>query len=220
MTQSSDPSAPIDHEVGSAFAYWEEKYSAAEGIWSGNVNEALAVTLADQQPGSVLDLGAGEGGDAIWLAQRGWQATALDLSPTALARGEAQARRAGLDESITWIAADLQSWSTEQQFDLVSACFLHSRAELDRAGVLKKAVNWVAPGGLLLVVGHAEPPPWTAASGHRPMDCPSPREDLETLNLDENWVTLLAEVRDRQSFSPAGEPAVMRDGVLLVQRAG
>ena len=199
------------------FGYWEARYGEAEGIWSGNVNQALADSIADRTAGTALDLGAGEGGDSLWLAQRGWQVTAVDLSPTALARGEAAASRAGMGEAITWIAADLESWASEKSYDLVSACFLHSRVRLDRSSILRRASEWVAPGGLLLVVGHAEPPPW-AKHADDPMDRPTPAEDLAMLGLGKNWTTLICEVHDRQTYSPDGEPATLRDGVLLVQR--
>ena len=205
-TQPSDP-----------FGYWEARYGSAEGIWSGNVNQALADSIADRTAGTALDLGAGEGGDSLWLAQRGWQVTAVDLSPTALARGEAAASRAGLGEAVTWIAADLEAWTSEKSYDLVSACFLHSRARLDRSSILRRATEWVALGGLFLVVAHAEPPPW-ASNNHEPMDCPTPAEDLAILELGKDWTTLITEVRDRQTYSPDGEPAILRDGVLLVQR--
>lgn len=206
------------------FAHWEEKYGSSEGVWSGHVNAALAQVAAELAPGTALDLGAGEGGDALWLAERGWDVTGIDISPTALARAEAAAERAGLSERVTWVAADLDTWSSPLEFDLVAASFLQSPVALDRGRILRNAAERVAPGGHLLVVAHAEPPPWAHGHDHdrlAAMDFPTPQDDLATLDLaPDRWHTVVAELRDRPAFAPSGEEVVLRDGVLLVQRAG
>src|SRR3954447_9701012 len=90
-------------------AWWDERYRSAPAIWSGAVNVNLAREAEGLAPGSALDVGSGEGADALWLAQRGWRVTALDISPVALARAEGNARTLGLQVSdrITWRQADL-----------------------------------------------------------------------------------------------------------------
>jgi 2-polyprenyl-3-methyl-5-hydroxy-6-metoxy-1,4-benzoquinol methylase len=106
-------------------------------------------------PGAALDVGSGEGGDAIWLATRGWRVTAMDVSGVALERGAAAAARLGPDvaERITWVHADVSTWDAAgEQFDLVNAEYLHfTRA---KAEVYQRLAQLVRPGGALLVVGH------------------------------------------------------------------
>jgi ubiquinone/menaquinone biosynthesis C-methylase UbiE len=68
-------------------AYWEERYRSATTVWSGEPNRQLVAEAADLPPGTALDAASGEGGDAVWLARRGWRVTAVDFAATALARG-------------------------------------------------------------------------------------------------------------------------------------
>ncbi|GAA3547279.1 hypothetical protein AFL01nite_22150 [Aeromicrobium flavum] len=222
MNESSGVDPAQADEV---FAHWEERYSSRDGVWSGHVNAALSRVAADLAPGTALDLGSGEGGDALWLAERGWDVTGVDISPTALARAEVAADRAGLTERVTWIAADLESWSSELRFDLVTASFLQSTVALDRARILRSAADRVVDGGHLLIVAHAEAPPWAHDHDHEHAsqgraEFPSPQDDLAMLDLPADaWQTVIAEVRDRPAFSPDGEQVVLRDGVLLLRRS-
>ena len=99
------------HEDPSAF--WEQRYAGAESIWSGRVNETLAALVGELAPGRSLDLGSGEGGDVIWLAERGWRATGIDLSATQIPVGEGVAGQLGLallqiDELARQIVGDLE----------------------------------------------------------------------------------------------------------------
>ncbi|MEU6132976.1 class I SAM-dependent methyltransferase, partial [Saccharopolyspora sp. NPDC047091] len=116
---------------------WNEMYSRAEHYWSGEANTALVEQVADLPPGRVLDLGCGEGGDALWFAGRGWQVTAVDLSPVVLDRARTRAADAGLDRRITFREVDLAVDFPEGEFDLVSAQFLHSWGELVRDVVVQ-----------------------------------------------------------------------------------
>lgn len=204
------------------FEFWEDKYGARDGVWSGRVNAALAEAAEGLEPGRALDLGCGEGGDALWLAERGWTVTGVDVSPTALARAEVAAERAGLADRVTWVAADLDTWTTPTEFDLVTASFLQSPVALDRGEILRAASARVAPGGHLLVVAHAEPPPWAHEHDqHRTtVSFPTPESDLEMLHLaPEQWTTVVAERRDRRAFAPDGAEVVLRDSVVLVRRS-
>jgi len=211
-----------DTTTDEVFAFWEDKYGSRDGVWSGRVNAALA-DVAEQLPvGRALDLGCGEGGDALWLAERGWSVVGIDVSPTALARAEVAAERAGLSDRITWVAEDLDTWSSDSEFDLVAASFLQSPVPLDRGRILRAGAERVAPGGHLLVVAHAEPPPWAGHDhddGRPPMDFPSPESDVELLALaPESWETVVAERRDRRAFAPDGAEVTLRDSVVLVRR--
>lgn len=204
-------------------AHWEARYAGAAPIWSGAVNATTADVLESMPPGRALDLGCGEGGDAIWLAGRGWRVTGVDISPTATARGAAAADAAGVADRIAWIAADLADWVPDGGYDLVTASFLHSTVALPRTAILRRAASAVVPGGHLLIVSHAAPPPW-----HRPEDhdhgphrdpLRSPEEELVELALPaDDWVTVLAETRRRRATGPDGAPAHLDDGVLLLRR--
>ncbi len=135
-------------------------------MWSGDANATLVSDVAALPPTTALDLGCGEGADAIRLAQRGWHVTAVDVSPTALARGAAQAVALSVAERVRFEQHDLTRSFPAGTYDLVSAQFLRSPIEFPRDRILRAAAGAVAPGGRLLVVAHAafspgtpEPPP-------------------------------------------------------------
>src|SRR5207237_3255865 len=92
--------------------FWDERYRSADRIWSGEPNRRLVERVSDLSPGAALDVGSGEGADAIWLAARGWDVTAIDVSSVALARGAGHAADAGTGEAdgITWQQAAVLSW--------------------------------------------------------------------------------------------------------------
>ena len=136
---------------------WNERYSGADRVWSATPNKDVAAIVADLPPGRALDLGAGEGRHAIWLAERGWTVTAVDFADAGLDRGRREAtERDGLDQAITWVAADVTEWQPEADekasgaYDLVLIAFLHVPED-----VFARAGEWLAPGGHLVVVGHA-----------------------------------------------------------------
>jgi SAM-dependent methyltransferase len=201
-------------------AFWENRYRQNKQAWSGRPNVALEREAAELAPGTALDLGSGEGGDALWLASRGWTVTAVDISATALARSAAKANDAGLGDRIRWIEADLADWVADDRFDLVSAHFLHSPVELPREDILRRAADAVAPGGTLLVVGHAEFPPWSTHR-HEGPPLPSPEEVLASLELaDDEWMIERSELVDRAATAPDGRTFDVTDAVLRARRAG
>ncbi|MEZ5217852.1 MAG: class I SAM-dependent methyltransferase, partial [Ilumatobacteraceae bacterium] len=133
-------------------ADWDRRYSG-DRVWSGNPNGTLVHELAGAAPGRALDVGAGEGGDAIWLAEQGWQVTASDVSSRALAHIAAAAADRGL--AVECLHADANSPNAfgTVRFDLVSAFYASiPRTADDRA--IRNVTDAVAPGGTLLVVGH------------------------------------------------------------------
>ncbi|MGY1836861.1 class I SAM-dependent methyltransferase [Blastococcus sp. SYSU DS0510] len=133
---------------------YDELYRSAPAVWSGRPNRQLVVEAAGLPAGTALDAGSGEGGDALWLAERGWRVTAVDFSPVALQRGAAAARARGLADRVEWLPADLDAWQPPAgAFDLVTAHYLHA-TWTDRVGVFRRLAAAVAPGGTLLVVGH------------------------------------------------------------------
>ncbi|MGC4892394.1 class I SAM-dependent methyltransferase [Micromonospora sp. DT31] len=198
--------------------FWDERYGQRDRIWSGRVNPVLAEVAEDLPPGTVLDLGCGEGGDAVWLASHGWQVTAVDISATALERLTAEAGRAGVAARITTVSQDLTRDFPAGRFDLVSAQFLQSPLDLPREKVLRPAAGAVAPGGRLLVVEHGAAPPWAGpdAQGHR---FASPEEILAALDLDpDGWVTERVGAAYRTATGPDGQTGELVDHVVLVRR--
>jgi SAM-dependent methyltransferase len=189
--------------------------------------------VGDLAPGSSLDLGCGEGGDALWLAERGWRAIGIDLSATAIARARARAEKLGL--SAEFVAADLGLWveagegvdGSAAPFDLITASFLQSPVALPRERILRAALSRLAPGGRLVLVSHAAPPPWArhdqAAHGaHDPTRGPhfiAPEDELAALGgLESEFAVLVAELRQREVADPQGSLAQIDDSVVVVQR--
>jgi SAM-dependent methyltransferase len=197
---------------------WEEHYTEQDRVWSGRANVRL-VEVAEAMPtGRALDLGCGEGGDALWLAERGWHVTAVDISQTALDRAAADARARDVLERIDFQRHDLPHTFPEGAFDLVSAQFLHSMAELDRPRLLRRAAEAVSAGGTLLIVDHAGPPPW-ASKLHRHHEFPSADEVVASLNLDDaDWERVRIGSVERQATGPDGQVGTLVDNVIVLRR--
>lgn len=199
--------------------FWEQRYSGTERVWSGRVNATLAAIVGELEPGHALDLGCGEGGDAIWLAENGWHATGVDLSPTAIERARLAARERGLQERTKFVTADLAAYIDAEDYDLVTASFLQSPVALPRERILHAATRFVAPGGRMLVVGHAAAPAWAPPEHVHNVVFPTPEGDLAALDLDASaWMTLICEVRERAATAPDGAHAVLLDSVVMVRR--
>jgi SAM-dependent methyltransferase len=132
--------------------HWDARYSERDALWSGRPNGRLVAEVAGLTPGKVLDVGCGEGADAIWLASRGWAVTAIDISEVALGRARAAADLAGV--AVEWSCGDaLQIALPARSFDLVS---MHYPALPKSAGevAVRALLTTVRPGGLLLAVYH------------------------------------------------------------------
>jgi SAM-dependent methyltransferase len=148
---AEDTAAAVAHHDFFTRDFWYARYAAAGRIWSGNPNPHLVATAADLPPGTALDVGAGEGADALWLATRGWTVTGADVSAVALDKAAAHGRAAGVE--ITWERVDVRDWQPPCRYDLVSAQFLH----LPRPMLIlvhRRLAAAVRPGGTLLIVGH------------------------------------------------------------------
>ena len=184
--------------------------------WSGRVNARLAEVAAALTPGRALDIGCGEGADAVWLAEHGWQVTAVDISQTALDRAvaEAGARVVAVDFQLH----DLTESFPDGAFDLVSAQFLHSTVPMDRAKLLRRAADAVAPGGTLLIVDHAAAPPWASKMHQHHHEFPSADDVLASLNLDAaQWDRIRVEAVERETVGPDGQHAVLTDNVMVLR---
>ena len=204
--------------AGDHHATWEEHYTAKPQVWSGRVNARLAEVVPQIAGTRALDLGCGEGADAIWLAEHGWTVTAVDISDTALARARAAAVDRGLADRIDFQQHELTSSFPDGPFDLVSAQFLHSTLEMDRSAILRRAAASLAPGGTLLIVDHAAAPPWASKLHHH--EFPSAESVVAGLALDSGqWERIRVESADRVARGPDGEEAVLVDNVILLRRS-
>jgi SAM-dependent methyltransferase len=184
---SATPVTPTD---------WDERYATAEQIWSGDPNGALVAEVSGLAPGTALDVGCGEGADAVWLTRQGWQVTALDVSQVALERAERHAHDAGV--SVTWIRSGLVE-AHVGTFDLVSVQYPALKRtptnEAERA-----LLGAVGPGGVLLFVHHYLEP--GSVHGFDPADYVLPK-DVAAL-LDEGWRVETDERRERFVKGGAG----------------
>lgn len=131
---------------------WNRRYAAAELVWSAGPNRLFAAEVADLPGGRALDLACGEGRNAIWLAEQGWDVTAVDYADVALDKARRVAARRGV--APRFVHADLLEYRPgERAFDLVAVLYLQMPAA-ERRVVLQRAAGAVAPGGTFLLVGH------------------------------------------------------------------
>jgi trans-aconitate methyltransferase len=214
--ETFDPASLMTRE------FWDERYGATEQLWSGNPNQRLVEQVGEITPGIALDVGCGEGADAIWLAARGWQVVGMDVSPVGLARAAQHAAQAGpeIASRITWQQADMLTWSPpSQQIDLVSAHFIHLPSA-ERESLHKRLAAAVSPGGTLLIVGHH--PSDLETTAHR-MNLPdfmyTAEQVAATLDPDA-WEIVVAAAPQRDWHDPEGRPITIRDAVLRARRRG
>jgi SAM-dependent methyltransferase len=213
----------MDHEHGHGKAKghghgtWDERYCGAGRMWSGEPNEALVRETGHLAPGTALDVGCGEGADAIWLARRGWAVTALDVSAVALGRAEAAAADAGVvvawqHRSLADVAADVAAGTA---YDLVTV--LYPALLRGDGSVMRTLLGAVAPGGTLLVVHHAHVDRERAlAHGYDPDDDVRHQDLLALLRADPDaWEV---EVAGEHARTPPEGPGVHHH-VDLVLRA-
>ena len=132
--------------------HWDERYATEELIWKAEPNRFLVEELDALAPGTALDVACGEGRNAVWLASKGWRVTGVDFSRAGLAKAQRLATDRGVE--VTWVEADVVEWQPPTaSFDLVVVMYLHLPAE-QRHRALAHAAAALAPGGVLLVVGH------------------------------------------------------------------
>ena len=196
--------------------WWDQRYAETEAVWSGHVNPQLADEATHLPPGRALDAGAGEGGDALWLARRGWQVTALDFSEVALRRAAERAAAEGLEHVTDWRQADVRGWDPgDERWSLVSSQFLHlpDGGMLD---VVRRLAGAVAPGGTLLVVGHHPDDLATGLRHGRPEWLFRP-EDLVPALDPEQW-HVEVEVRSRTESRHGSAGVAVKDSVLRARR--
>ncbi|MDD1476417.1 SAM-dependent methyltransferase [Arthrobacter sp. H16F315] len=211
---------PEHTDNSGAAQMWDERYRSRDRIWSGQPNPQLIAEAAALPPGTALDLGCGEGADAIWLASRGWEVTGVDVSAVALERAGAHARERGQSGSITWLRQDLSTWVPTELFDLVTAQFLHSTV-MPWQQALQLAAAAVRTGGTLLIVGHHPDglPPWSQHHDHSPERFYTAEDLARELGIAApEWQLDVVDTRHRSATGPDGEAAALTDAVLRATR--
>ncbi len=199
--------------------YWDERYSSSQRVWSGKPNQRLVEEVADLAPGTALDVGCGEGADVVWLADRGWTVTGVDVSGVALERAEQHAAEAGVGERTSWLRADVFAGDPlPGGFDLVTASFVHVPPD-DFDSVYGSLASSVARGGSLVVLAHH---PDDTHTGLRNADLAALlfAPDAVTRLLPEaEWDVVTADVREREQVHE-GETFVVSDTVVRAVRRG
>jgi thioredoxin reductase/SAM-dependent methyltransferase len=199
--------------------FWDERYRSADMIWSGNANPHLVATVTDLVPATALDIGSGEGADAIWLASQGWRVTGIDVSTVALGRAVKRAAEAGeqIADRITWRHADVLSWDpAPQRFDLVSAQFMQlPRPALE--SLHRRLAAAVRPGGTLLIVGHHPSDLETSIGRPHLPDLMFTADQIAAVLDPDDWHVTVA-APERQAVDADGRSITIRDAVLRAIR--
>ena len=203
-------------------AAWDQRYEQSELVWSPTPNIWVQQLTEDLPPGRALDLAAGEGRNALWLAARGWQVTAVDFSQVALQRARMLAtKQLGNDAGrLATLIADVEKWAPQtRSYDLVVVAYLHL-PEKKRRPIMRAAAEAVAPGGTLLVVGHdlenltsGHGGPQDPAVLYRPDDIVA---DIEPAHL----VIVRQETVSRSVTDGQGQPANALDALVMARRPG
>jgi len=225
QAQQTDPAPGDDAAIRAGLysaEFWDGRYRSNGTVWSGQPNAQLVAETTGLAAGRALDVGSGEGADALWLAARGWQVTGVDVSRVALDRSAAQAAQLGADIAgrLTWRHEDLLTWSPPfHAYDLVTVQFMHLPTAAMQALVRRLAAS-VAPCGTLLVVGHAPTDEHTAGMAAQFPDIFFTAEQVVAALDPQQWKILVAESRPRPTRHQSGPGAVRHDTVVRAEVFG
>lgn len=219
MSEHDHHHQPQNDEDLYSQATWDARYAGSDRVWSGNPNPRLVEQVAGTAPGRALDVGAGEGADAVWLARQGWDVTALDVSEVALTKLARHAEENGVADRVRTVHLDLMSGTPlPDGFDLVSAQFWHPPAA-ERAEHFARIGAAVRPGGTLLVVGHHPADLATGLrSGHGHAERVFTPEQVVELLPPSDWEVRVAEAPTRDTVHGGVEVTLTDTVVLAVRR--
>jgi thioredoxin reductase/trans-aconitate methyltransferase len=193
---------------------WDERYLERPQRFSGAPNAALVTEITGLRPGTALDAGAGEGGDAVWLARQGWAVTAADVSRVALQRAATAASEAGVDLEVAHL--DLTKSPAPRRYDLVTSSYVHVPGDLRRV-LFTRLAEAVAPRGTLLVIGHDPSDLSTSVPRHGLTEAGWAAEHVAAA-LDDEWQVDTCEARPRTVTDPHGDQVTIHDAVLRAHR--
>jgi SAM-dependent methyltransferase len=199
--------------------YWDAHWTgsaAAAGGEAPPVNPHLVAEVSGLTPGTALEAGCGEGAEAVWLAGRGWQVTAVDLSSAALERAAQHARDGDVAGRLRWVEADLTVWDPGTQFDLVTTHYAHPA--IPQLAFYDRISRWVAPGGTLLIVGHRHGPGSTRHGHHPPAEASTTVADLTAALDDVRWHVVTATEHTRTLAVHGGQAIPLDDVVVRATR--
>ena len=192
---------------------WDRRYRGTELVWTAQPNRFVVQELHGLLPGRALDLGSGEGRNAVWLAEAGWQVTAVDFSPVALDKARRLAQAHGV--TVDWILEDLRDYQPAPgASDLVLVAYLHL-LPVERAAVLAGAAAALAPHGTLLVIGHDQANLTHGVGG--PQD-PAVLYTPEAIVAELDGLTVHRAERVRRPVDTAPEPGVAVDTLVRATR--
>lgn len=199
--------------------FWDERYTPNLSRVRGKAGRFLQQELSKLDPKRVLELGCSTGDDSLWLAEQGWQVTAVDISDVATQIGQRLAEEAGLADKIDFLACDLATEFPEGEFELVCALYFQSPFEsFPRARILQQAASRIVSGGHLLVVTHASAAPWSMQQ-HPDFVFPTLEADWAELKLSEDqWQIENLSVQSRLAKGPEGQEAEVKDNLIFVRR--
>lgn len=196
--------------------FWEQHYGALDPTWGTTPNPTMVDTISMLVAGTgeALELGAGHGGDALWLAREGWVVTALDVAQTAVDRIAAHAAAQDLSERVRTIRRDAATQSLPGgPFDLVFGSFFYAPG---RDSIWRRAAETVKPGGALIIVDHGSSAPWSwnpTSHAH-----PTPTQVADALDLGPAWNAELLDTRARMATGPDGQRAEVTDTIVALRR--
>ena len=196
-------------------ARWDERYAQGDYLWDVVPNLFVERLLADLPPGEAIDLAAGEGRNAVWLARRGWRVTAVDFSRVGLDKAARLAADHDVAERVATIHADALTWHPDHPVDLVVIAYLQLPSQ-ERRVALEHAAGWLRPGGRVLVVAHDRS---NLEHGYGGPPMPEVLYDLdETVAALAGLEIELAEVAEREVETDEG-PRIALDALVFAKRS-
>ena len=198
-------------------AFYDAIYGSRTAEWCGDPNPNLVSEMTDVSPGSALDVGCGDGSDAVWLARHRWNVTATDFSAIAIERNRRIPLDATVAERITWVQADITQWEPPRQYDLVSAHFMHLSLAT-RDGFFTRLAASVAPTGTLLVVGHHPSDVNVPDVKRSRPELLYTAEDVQRLLSTDEWHIVVADKRSRDVTDLQGRIATINDAILVARK--
>ena len=212
MTEHERPATSV--RPGFAREDWNARYAQKELVWTAEPNRLFAAEVGNLQPGRALDVACGEGRNAVWLAERGWQVTAVDFSDVALAKAVELAAARGVE--VEWVLDDVVAYEPEPDFDLVAVLYLQLPGD-ELAPALRRAAAALAPGGTLVVLGHDSA---NLVDGHGgPKDAAVLFTPDDVVSAIGDLVVERAETVERTVALGDGDEAIALDAFVRARRA-